>query len=98
MYPSANINAAKINQITLFEKLDNAQFILSVGFPIIPKIATTEIPTNPTSAAGTGSIIRPTTTAKNIAKKCQALALRPSGAGINQNIAKTVTGIIILIV
>ena len=98
MYPSANINAAKINQITLFENPDNAHVILSFGLPTNPKAATSETPANPTKAAGTGSTIRPTTTAKNIAIKCHALALNPSGAGINQKISKTATGIINLIV
>ena len=34
------------------------------GLPISPKSATSEIPVKPTSAAGTGSKIRPITTAK----------------------------------
>ena len=50
------MNAAKINQITLFENPDNAQVILSLEFPTSPKTATKEIPVKPTKAAGTGSL------------------------------------------
>ena len=61
----------KLAKITLFENPDNAQAIPSFGLPISPKSATSEIPVKPTSAAGTGSKIRPITTAKNTPKKCQ---------------------------
>jgi hypothetical protein len=92
LYPNANINAAKMSQITLFEKPDNAQEILSLELPTKPVTATKEIPANPTNAAGTGSIINPTTTAKNTAKNRQASMLSPSGAGINYSNAKTIIG------
>ena len=70
--------------------------ILSFELPINPNAAISDTPAKPTRAAGTGSIISPTTTAKNIAKKCHALADRPSGAGMNHKIAKTAMVLTIL--
>ncbi len=74
-------------------KPDRAQFILIVGFPINPNAAIKATPAKPISAAGIGSRISPTTTAKNIAKKCHAFCDKPSGAGINHITTATRTGI-----
>ncbi len=66
--------------------------ILSFEFPTNPKTATNETPAKPTRAAGTGSRISPTTTAKNIAKKCHAFCVNPSGAGTNHSAIATIIG------
>ena len=67
--------------------------MLCFELPTSPKSATTEIPTKPIRAAGIGSKIRPIITAKKIPKNLQASTVKPVGAGINQIIKATNTGI-----
>ena len=56
-------------------------------------IAAITTPTNPTAAAGTGSVITPAITAANNAKKYHALPARPAGGGVNAIIIPTRIGI-----
>src|SRR5512142_2285072 len=98
------MNAPKINHTVVLEKPLNAHLMLSAGSLNAgsanclavngrPNTAANTTPTRPIAAAGTGSKIKPTTTATNSAKYSQAVGARPAGAGNNASTTPTATTI-----
>src|ERR1035441_1313289 len=87
------MKAAKISQTVPLEKPDSAQATDGPGLGSTrPSTVATPTPTNPTAAAGRGSMIVPAITPQNTAKKAHALNLRPAGTGINTIMIAMITG------
>src|SRR5262245_20876528 len=92
-YPHANMYAANTSQTVAFENPLRAQAVACAGAGRTrPSAVATQTPSIPTAAPGIGSVITPVIVARNNAKKCQALSLRPSGVGTSSTAPPTTNG------
>ena len=87
--PREIIIATPINQISGLEKLLKASFIASAGFSAVtPVIATSIIAIIERAPIGIALPIIAAITPTNIANKCHACGVTPSGTGMTNQISK----------